>query len=208
MQLQKFDELDALIKGILYAETHNRTECYYYENASDIKWVDKSTSTKPQLMLAAFQFKSKISIWFFATISIHSGERRLRCERLGRIRTRQLQTNFGYELRWRNIPGSMLLAHRLYHIRGRFVTGHSSLIAQITPFAFPQQSNSPQKVTTRRSTSWCEIFTGVTTNASASREALSRRASDRWIREKDDQVLRKKIWVSHLPLNFWLSKIS
>jgi type II pantothenate kinase len=37
MQLQKFDELDALIKGILYAETHNRTECYYYENASDIK---------------------------------------------------------------------------------------------------------------------------------------------------------------------------
>lgn len=37
MQLQKFDELDALIKGILYAETHNRTECYYYENASDIR---------------------------------------------------------------------------------------------------------------------------------------------------------------------------
>lgn len=37
MQLQKFDELDALIKGILYAETHNSTECYYYENASDIK---------------------------------------------------------------------------------------------------------------------------------------------------------------------------
>lgn len=37
MQLQKFDELDALIKGILYAEMHNRTECYYYENASDIK---------------------------------------------------------------------------------------------------------------------------------------------------------------------------
>lgn len=39
MQLQKFDELDALIKGILYAETHNRTECYYYENASDIRCV-------------------------------------------------------------------------------------------------------------------------------------------------------------------------
>jgi type II pantothenate kinase len=37
MQLQKFDELDALIKGILYAETHNQTECYYYENASDIR---------------------------------------------------------------------------------------------------------------------------------------------------------------------------
>lgn len=42
MQLQKFDELDALIKGILYAETHNRTECYYYENASDIRWVNIS----------------------------------------------------------------------------------------------------------------------------------------------------------------------
>jgi len=37
MQLQKFDELDALIKGILFADTHNRTECYYYENASDIR---------------------------------------------------------------------------------------------------------------------------------------------------------------------------
>jgi len=42
MQLQKFDELDALIKGILYAETHNRTECYYYENASDISLSQKS----------------------------------------------------------------------------------------------------------------------------------------------------------------------
>lgn len=39
IRLKKFDELDALIKGILYADTHNQTECYYYENASDIKWV-------------------------------------------------------------------------------------------------------------------------------------------------------------------------
>ncbi|XP_055907307.1 pantothenate kinase 3 isoform X2 [Eupeodes corollae] len=36
MKLAKFDELDTLIKGILFAEIQNKTECYYYENASDI----------------------------------------------------------------------------------------------------------------------------------------------------------------------------
>lgn len=39
MNLAKFDELDVLIKGILFAETHNPTECYYFENASKIEWV-------------------------------------------------------------------------------------------------------------------------------------------------------------------------
>lgn len=37
MNLAKFDELDVLIKGILFAETHNPTECYYFENASKIE---------------------------------------------------------------------------------------------------------------------------------------------------------------------------
>ncbi|XP_017059655.1 pantothenate kinase 3 isoform X5 [Drosophila ficusphila] len=36
MKLAKFDELDTLIKGILFADLHNHTECYYYENARDI----------------------------------------------------------------------------------------------------------------------------------------------------------------------------
>ena len=36
MKLAKFDELDTLIKGILFAEVHNPHECYYYENARDI----------------------------------------------------------------------------------------------------------------------------------------------------------------------------
>lgn len=39
MKLAKFDELDALIKGILFAETHNPSECYYWENVSDVKYV-------------------------------------------------------------------------------------------------------------------------------------------------------------------------
>lgn len=39
MKLAKFDELDTLIKGILFAEIQNPTECYYFENASDIKYV-------------------------------------------------------------------------------------------------------------------------------------------------------------------------
>lgn len=37
MKLAKFDELDTLIKGILFADMHNSTECYYYENAQEIK---------------------------------------------------------------------------------------------------------------------------------------------------------------------------
>ncbi|XP_037032518.1 pantothenate kinase 3 isoform X1 [Bradysia coprophila] len=41
MRLAKFDELDALIKGILFAETHNPTECYYFENASSVSCISK-----------------------------------------------------------------------------------------------------------------------------------------------------------------------
>lgn len=37
MKLAKFDELDTLIKGILFADMQNSTECYYYENAREIK---------------------------------------------------------------------------------------------------------------------------------------------------------------------------
>ncbi|XP_053678656.1 pantothenate kinase 3 [Anopheles nili] len=40
MKLAKFDELDALIRGILFTETHNPQECYYWENANE------SSSTK------------------------------------------------------------------------------------------------------------------------------------------------------------------
>ncbi|KAL7031199.1 hypothetical protein ACKWTF_006932 [Chironomus riparius] len=42
IRLKKFDELDALIKGILYADTQCKTECYYYENASDISLSQKA----------------------------------------------------------------------------------------------------------------------------------------------------------------------
>ncbi|XP_043066403.1 pantothenate kinase 3 isoform X1 [Drosophila bipectinata] len=41
MKLAKFDELDTLIKGILFADLHNCTECYYYENARDILKSEK-----------------------------------------------------------------------------------------------------------------------------------------------------------------------
>lgn len=41
MKLAKFDELDALIKGILFTETHNPCECYYWEDASDISVSSK-----------------------------------------------------------------------------------------------------------------------------------------------------------------------
>nr|XP_014093088.2 pantothenate kinase 3 isoform X1 [Bactrocera oleae] len=41
MKLAKFDELDTLIKGILFAEVQNPTECYFYENARDIMKSEK-----------------------------------------------------------------------------------------------------------------------------------------------------------------------
>ncbi|XP_034483949.1 pantothenate kinase 3 isoform X1 [Drosophila innubila] len=41
MKLAKFDELDTLIKGILFADMHNATECYYYENAREIVKSEK-----------------------------------------------------------------------------------------------------------------------------------------------------------------------
>ncbi|KAL7734484.1 hypothetical protein ACLKA6_010804 [Drosophila palustris] len=41
MKLAKFDELDTLIKGILFADMHNSTECYYYENAREIVKSEK-----------------------------------------------------------------------------------------------------------------------------------------------------------------------
>lgn len=31
MKLAKFDEFDALIEGILFTDTNNRSECFYYE---------------------------------------------------------------------------------------------------------------------------------------------------------------------------------
>ncbi|XP_058054932.1 pantothenate kinase 3 isoform X1 [Anopheles bellator] len=41
MKLAKSDELDALIKGILFTETHNKCECYYWENANEISSTKK-----------------------------------------------------------------------------------------------------------------------------------------------------------------------
>jgi len=35
MNLAKFDELDSLIRGMLYVETTNPRECYYWSNPTD-----------------------------------------------------------------------------------------------------------------------------------------------------------------------------
>lgn len=35
MKLVKFDELDALVKGILFARMHNLSECYYWETVGE-----------------------------------------------------------------------------------------------------------------------------------------------------------------------------
>lgn len=40
MKLAKFDELDSLIRGMLFVEVNNPQECYYWANPTD---TDKCT---------------------------------------------------------------------------------------------------------------------------------------------------------------------
>lgn len=35
MRLAKYDEFDSLIKGMLFVEASNQTECYYWSNPTD-----------------------------------------------------------------------------------------------------------------------------------------------------------------------------
>lgn len=41
MELAKFDELDSLIKGILYVEQTNPNECYYWAHPSQPEKCEK-----------------------------------------------------------------------------------------------------------------------------------------------------------------------
>lgn len=41
MNLAKFDELDSLIRGMLYIETTNPHECYYWTNPTDDSKCEK-----------------------------------------------------------------------------------------------------------------------------------------------------------------------
>ena len=41
MRLAKFDELDSLIRGMLYVETNNPCECYYWINPTDDERCEK-----------------------------------------------------------------------------------------------------------------------------------------------------------------------
>jgi type II pantothenate kinase len=41
MRLAKFDELDSLIRGMLYVETNNPSECYYWINPTDDERCEK-----------------------------------------------------------------------------------------------------------------------------------------------------------------------
>jgi type II pantothenate kinase len=41
MRLAKFDELDSLIRGMLYVETNNPCECYYWINPTEDECCEK-----------------------------------------------------------------------------------------------------------------------------------------------------------------------
>lgn len=43
MKLAKYDEFDSLIKGLLYIEGQNRSECYYWSNPTDEDTCSKVT---------------------------------------------------------------------------------------------------------------------------------------------------------------------
>ncbi|XP_034657066.1 pantothenate kinase 3 isoform X1 [Drosophila subobscura] len=68
MKLAKFDELDTLIKGILFADLHNRTECYYYEHARDIIFDETLSCSKSEKR--AFNFSQPFP---FILVNVGSG---------------------------------------------------------------------------------------------------------------------------------------
>jgi type II pantothenate kinase len=43
MKLAKFDELDSLIRGMLYVEMNNAMECYYWTNPTEPDKCQKET---------------------------------------------------------------------------------------------------------------------------------------------------------------------
>lgn len=67
MRLAKFDELDALIKGILFAETHNPSECYYWKNASKISTSEKEvydfSQPYPFILVNVGSGVSVLAVW-------------------------------------------------------------------------------------------------------------------------------------------------
>lgn len=60
MELAKFDELDSLIKGILYIEQANPNECYYWSNPAQpeesVKTLYDFSKPYPFLVRAKFNF--------------------------------------------------------------------------------------------------------------------------------------------------------
>lgn len=43
MRLEKYDELDSLIRGVLFVEANNAHECYYWANPTDDENCHKVT---------------------------------------------------------------------------------------------------------------------------------------------------------------------
>lgn len=59
MNLAKFDELDSLIRGMLYVETTNPRECYYWSHPTDDSKCQKVPYdfSKPYPFLVCTMFK-------------------------------------------------------------------------------------------------------------------------------------------------------
>lgn len=156
MKLAKFDELDALIKGILFSETHSRTECYYWENASDIRWALDRIIRNRQSKISSFsfQFKSKSTLWFFSAVPVHLGQCGFRCVSVGCTWPRQLQKNIGYKVGV-NIRYEIGNLTNFFWKLAVWAAEHSSVCVVYWPAAIrlKKPSNWRQKAITQRWTS-------------------------------------------------------
>lgn len=198
MQLQKFDELDALIKGILYAETHNQTECYYYENASDIKWVDFVNFYSFYLIeeFCFYSLSQKARFDFsqpypFILVNVGSGVSVLAVR--GPTDYKRISgTSLG--------GGTFLGLCCLLTGCDTFEEGELK-IDEITicfhdfpflPLSSLQQYNWQQKAITKKSTSLFVTSTAAITNVSVFQEVSLHRVSDKWTRANGGRVWRKR----------------
>lgn len=76
MNLAKFDELDSLIRGMLYIETTNPRECYYWSHPTDDSKCEKipyDFSEPYPFLVRSTLFKDvesyfKVCVLYFTTI--------------------------------------------------------------------------------------------------------------------------------------------
>lgn len=74
MKLAKFDELDSLIRGMLYIEANNPSECYYWANPTEDEKCEKQLfdfSSPYPFMVRKFKKRNSLVFFFLETSFLH-----------------------------------------------------------------------------------------------------------------------------------------